>query len=104
MNRLPVTREFAERFAEEWIAAWNGHGALAKPFESMIVELEAHETQTVTDTFRLDGNPSRHPVPRCLVEAPHAAAIAAHHDQAVIAAIIRGVWLLGDAGVRRLES
>ncbi|HLK38853.1 MAG TPA: nuclear transport factor 2 family protein [Polyangiaceae bacterium] len=25
MNRLPITREFAERFADEWIAAWNAH-------------------------------------------------------------------------------
>jgi hypothetical protein len=25
MNRSPISREFAERFAEEWIAAWNAH-------------------------------------------------------------------------------
>jgi len=25
MNRPPITREFAERFAEEWVAAWNAH-------------------------------------------------------------------------------
>jgi hypothetical protein len=25
MNRPPITRDFAERFAEEWIAAWNSH-------------------------------------------------------------------------------
>jgi hypothetical protein len=25
MNRPPISREFAERFAEEWIAAWNAH-------------------------------------------------------------------------------
>lgn len=25
MNRSPIGREFAERFAEEWIAAWNAH-------------------------------------------------------------------------------
>jgi ketosteroid isomerase-like protein len=23
MNRPPITRDFAERFAEEWVAAWN---------------------------------------------------------------------------------
>jgi hypothetical protein len=25
MNRPPITRDFAERFAEEWLAAWNAH-------------------------------------------------------------------------------
>jgi SnoaL-like domain len=25
MNRPPITRDFAERFAEEWVAAWNAH-------------------------------------------------------------------------------
>ncbi len=25
MNHRPITQEFAERFAEEWIAAWNAH-------------------------------------------------------------------------------
>jgi ketosteroid isomerase-like protein len=25
MPRPPVTREFADPFAEEWIAAWNAH-------------------------------------------------------------------------------
>ncbi|MDP9034348.1 MAG: nuclear transport factor 2 family protein [Myxococcota bacterium] len=25
MNRPPISRDFAERFVEEWIAAWNAH-------------------------------------------------------------------------------
>jgi hypothetical protein len=25
MNQPPITRDFAERFADEWIAAWNAH-------------------------------------------------------------------------------
>jgi len=25
MSRAPITREFAERFADQWIAAWNAH-------------------------------------------------------------------------------
>lgn len=25
MNRPPITRDFAERVAEEWIVAWNAH-------------------------------------------------------------------------------
>jgi hypothetical protein len=66
MNRPPITRDFAERFAEEWVAAWNAHD---------LVRILAHYEDDGRDRRDWTGGPSCRPLRLnavAMLEAIHA--------------------------------